>query len=91
MSAHSTHDGILRTSAGQSVVQVTVRLDGVSVPVVPIKIAAVRLGYTHAHTRLLCDTGRLIAIKIDGRWWVLERSIEVYASTLRLSPQNTAS
>ena len=84
MSAYNAHDSTIRTSVGQSVGQVTMCLDGVSVPVVPLKIAAILLGYSLAHARLLCDTGRLIGIKIDGRWWVLERSIETYAPTLRL-------
>lgn len=80
----------MRTEAGQSVGQVAMCLDGVSVPVVSLKIAATRLGYTNAHTRLLCETDKLIGFKLDGRWWVLERSIQVYASALRLSPQKAS-
>ncbi len=76
----------MRTSAGQSVGQVTMCLDGVSVPVVPLSVAAARLGYSKRHTRQLCDEGKLIGLKVDGHWWVLERSIEVYPQTARLSP-----
>lgn len=80
----------MRTSAGQLVGQVTVCLDGVSVPVVSLKVAAIRLGYTNGHTRLMCDTGSLIGFKMDGRWWVLERSIEVYVLALRHQSQKAS-
>lgn len=65
-------------------------LDGVPVPVVTVKVAAARLHLSLAHTRLLCDLGTLIAIKVDGRWWVFERAIETYAPTLRLLPRNAS-
>ena len=34
--------------------------------------------------RRLCDEGKLIAIKMDGRWWVLERAIEIWPQTALL-------
>jgi len=90
MSAYSTSDGILRTSMGQSVGQVLMCLDGVYVPVVTLRYAAFRLGYSLSWARMLCDMGTLIAIKIDGRWWVLERSIEIQALTLGLSSEKAS-
>jgi len=90
MSTHNTDASTMRTSAGQLVGRVIMSLDCVSVPVVSLRIAAFRLGYSPAHTRLLCDLGLLIGIKLDGRWWVLERSIEVYAPTLRLVSQKAS-
>ena len=70
--------------AGQSVGRVVVEIVGVRLPVVSVKIAARRLSLSVRYTRRLCDEGKLIAIKIDGRWWVLERAIEIWPQTALL-------
>ena len=90
MSAYNISDNTMRTSAGQSVGQVWMCLDGVYVPVVTLKVAAIRLGYSLSCARMLCDMGTLIGFKIDRCWWVLERSIEIQASTLGLPSQKAS-
>lgn len=61
---------------GHLVGRVLLELNGWLVPVVPVSVAALRLGYSVRYTRLLCDTGYLIATKAHGRWWVHEHALK---------------
>lgn len=84
MVAHKTAH--IRTSVGQVVTQMTVTIDGATVSVVPLSIAALRLAYSPRYVRMLCDSGQLIAIKISGMWFVLEYSVELFPQTDVLLP-----
>lgn len=84
MSAHNIYDGIMPATAGQSAGRVIVEIDGVRLPVVSVRLAACSLNLSVRYTRRLCDEGKLIAIKMDGRWWVLERAIEIWPQTALL-------
>lgn len=65
----------MQTSAGQGV-RVYVQIEGVMIPVVNVAVAAHRLNYSPDYIRQMCDTGKLIAVKLDGRWWIPERLTE---------------
>ena len=69
---------------GQSAGGIYLCIDGVFVPVVTLSLAAKMLGYSRRHTRRLCDEGQLIALKSHGRWWVLERAVEIWPQTALL-------
>lgn len=68
----------IKTSVGQVVSKITICIDGVTISVVPLSIAAKRMGYTNRHTRFLCNSLQLIAIKICGLWFIHELEIETY-------------
>lgn len=70
----------MRTEAGQAVGQVVIHLEHVgAVRVVTVAEAARRLNYSVRYIQILCSMDTLIAIKFSGVWWVLERSIELFA------------
>ena len=73
----------IKTSVGQVVSKMTVVVDGVCTPVVPVQIAAARLGYSLSHTRFLCNSLQLTAIKIAGLWFVHELETETPSQTIR--------
>lgn len=73
----------VKTSRGQVVTKIIIEIDGVCIPVVPIQIAAKRMGYSVRHVRNLCSWQQLIAIKISGLWFVHELECETYPQTVR--------
>lgn len=73
----------IKTSEGQLVSRITVTIDGVTIPVVPISIAAFRMDYSVRHVRNLCNWEQLIAIKISGLWFVHELECELYPQKVR--------
>ena len=78
MLTYKPHACSIRTSEGQVVDSMTITIEGVTVSVLPVAVAAVRMSYTIRHVRLLCDTGQLIACKITGQWFIAERSVSFY-------------
>ena len=89
MLAYSANDSSILTSTGQSVGRVLMCLDDVYIPVVTARAAAARLHVSVRHVQLLCDTDQLIAIKVEGRWWLHELSVQMYRASDRLSSQKT--
>lgn len=67
----------IETSVGQVVSKMTVTIDDVTIPVVPVEIAAKRMRYSLRHVQRLCESDKLIAIKICNLWFVHELEIEV--------------
>lgn len=78
MLVHSANASSILTSEGQVVSQITITIDEETISVLPVFVVAFRMGYTTRHINLLCDTGKLIAFKIVGHWFVSERSVAAY-------------
>jgi len=78
----------IRTSEGQFVSNLTITIEGVEIAVLPLDVAAIRLGYTPRYVRKMCNTGALIAIKISGRWYVSELALKTVPQKERLLLQH---
>lgn len=63
------------TTAGQVVGQVRADIDGTDTPIISLAVAARHLGYSPRHMRHLCEEGKLIAIKLAGAWWIVQRDV----------------
>ncbi len=62
----------MKDAIGQSVTRIQMKIDGRWVTVFPSWWVAKKLGYHRHSVTQLCDTGKLIATKFSGRWWIHE-------------------
>lgn len=63
----------MKVTEGQEVQYVRMYYDGRFRSVLTPTQAAEKLGFTENYVRQLCDMGKLIATKYNGRWWIFEQ------------------
>jgi len=63
--------------AGEGV-QVFIMVDGMLTEVLSVMTVAYRYNFAERTIRQWCDHGKLIAINVEGRWWIPTSEIESY-------------
>lgn len=69
MLAAKRQDNIMKTSEGEVVERVLMKIGGVEYNVIPLKEAGKLTGYSSTSMWRFVDEGTLIAYKIAGTWW----------------------
>ncbi len=59
--------------AGQGDIEVKMRIDGKWEYVYTTAQAAKSLGLKQSYITNMCDMGKLIATKVNGRWWIVDQ------------------
>lgn len=76
--------------AGEGV-KVFFEIDGVLTQMLSVKQAAYHLKYHERTVQRWADEGKLIAINVDGRWWLDAVQIFSVAKALDCATENVAS
>ncbi len=61
---------MMQEQAGQGGSNIFLEIEGEETEVCTTRFAAKLTGFSQSYIRQMCDSGKLIAIKKYGRWWV---------------------